>query len=103
MHNDDGGNILLLSRKAPLILEILQQAGRAKEIVISLAVADQIEFFGRERKVVDQLFVGPVSLHESAPSCVHGEYMRLRRMTTSVLKSTTMGTERFSDRRPTRR
>ena len=63
MHNHDGGNVLLLRRKAPLRLKILQQAGRAEQIVIGLAVADQIEFFGRECPMFDQLFVLLLSLH----------------------------------------
>src|SRR6266496_363510 len=47
----------------------------AKQIVIGLAVADQIKFFGREDPVFGQLFVGPVSLHETSPSCFHSEHM----------------------------
>ena len=46
MHDDDGGNVLHVRGKASLILEILQQAGRAEQIVIGLAVAEQVEFLG---------------------------------------------------------
>ena len=75
MHDDDGRDVLFLSRKASFLLEILQQACCAKQIVIGLAVADQIKFFGREDPVFGQLFVGPVSLHETSPSCFHSEHM----------------------------
>lgn len=46
MHNGDGRKILLLGRKTPLVLEILEQTGCTQQVVIGFAVTNQIEFFG---------------------------------------------------------
>jgi len=67
MHDDDGGNVLLMYGKASLIVEILLQDSRAEQIVIGLAVADQVKFFGRKRPVFEQFFVGPLSFHTIPP------------------------------------
>src|SRR5260370_17870857 len=66
MHDRERGNVLLLRRKVSFVLEILEQAGRAEQVVIGLAVANEVKFFRREGPVFDKFFVGPVSFHKTA-------------------------------------
>jgi hypothetical protein len=62
------GNVLWVGGKASFRLKVLQENAKAKQVVIGFAIADQIEFFGRECKVVNQLLVGPLSLHDTSTS-----------------------------------